>query len=311
MNHAAVLLALVIRAAADGTAPAPAPGDYWSEPKGDYASRQKAFLEFAATAKPGGLYSQVARLELGRGPLNEQAIRDALETLRVRRDGGDFVANALLRMVKYDSPLLSPALRKEIKAALLGFKYWADEPGGKDLLSMWSENHQINYHSAEYLAGQLYPDETFVNNGKTGRAHMETARKRILRWIDTKARTGFNEWDSNNCYINTSAALMNLAELAKDEEVARKAAMMVDVMFFDIAVDSFRGGYGTSHGPHLSRAPSWPAGPPRTPPACSGSPGGWGRWASPTTLRRSTWRPASASASRAPSSWPRRTCRRS
>ena len=44
------------------------------------------------------------------------------------------------------------------------------------------------------------------------------------------------------------AALLNLAELADDPEIARRSAMLLDVMFFDMAIDSFRGSYGTSHG---------------------------------------------------------------
>jgi hypothetical protein len=226
---------------------ATATGDYASQPTGDYASRQKAFLEHAAAANPSGLYSQVARLTLDR-PLNEDAIRAGLGTVGARRDGADFVANGLLRIYSSKSKLLSSSLRTEIKAALLGMKYWVDEPGGKDLLSMWSENHQINYHAAEYLAGQFFPKDLFTNNGKDGRWHQAAAKKRILKWIEVKARTGFTEWDSNNCYMNTMAALLNLAELAADHEVASRAAMLLDVMFFDMAVDSFRGTYGTSHG---------------------------------------------------------------
>jgi hypothetical protein len=228
--------------------------DYWSEPRGDYDGRRRAFLEHAAAAQPGGLYTQIARMELGRGPLDEAAIKKGIETLRVRRDGADFAANALIRMYQHGSPLLSPALRQEIKAALLGMKYWVDEPGGKDLLSMWSENHQINYHAAQLLAGELFPDETFTNNGKPGRWHAQTGRRRVLKWIDVKGKTGFSEWDSNNCYINTSAAVMNVAELSRDPEAQRRAAMIVDVMFLDIAADSWRGSYGTAHGRTYPRA---------------------------------------------------------
>jgi hypothetical protein len=73
-------------------------------------------------------------------------------------------------------------------------------------------------------------------------------------WIDIKARTGFQEWDSNNCYVGTMSALLNLTELAQDERVRRRAAMLLDVMFFDMAVDSFQGTYGTSHGRSQLRA---------------------------------------------------------
>ena len=42
--------------------------------------------------------------------------------------------------------------------------------------------------------------------------------------------------------------LLNLADFAQDSEIATRATMILDVMFFDMGVDSFRGTYGTSHG---------------------------------------------------------------
>jgi hypothetical protein len=221
--------------------------EYWHAPQGDYEGRQKAFLEYAASAQPSPLHAQVARLELGR-PIDEKAIRDALPMIRERRDNADYTANALLRLYSYKSPLLTPALRQEIKQALLGFKYWIDEPSGPEVAYMWNENHSINYHSAQFLAGQFFSEDTFTNTGKPGTWHKQTARERLLRWISLRARTGFQEWDSNNCYVSIMAALLNLAELADDPDIARRAAMLLDVMFFDMAIDSFRGSYGTSHG---------------------------------------------------------------
>jgi hypothetical protein len=222
--------------------------DYWEQPQGDYDSRRREYLEWTATAERGGLCAQIARLELGHGPIHEAAIRDKLAYLHARHDCSDFHAAGLVRICHYaGSPLLRPEFREEIRKTLVGFKYWMDEPG-KDLLSMWSENHQIMYHTAEYLAGCLFPDDVFTNNGQTGRWHARAASRRILRWIGVKAKVGFSEWDSNTYYPVTMTALLNLADLARDPAIASQAAMLLDVMFFDMAVDSFRGVYGTSHG---------------------------------------------------------------
>jgi hypothetical protein len=249
-----ILLPTLAALMAGGVVSPAGSGQHWSQPSGDYESRRMDFLEHAAAA-PGGLYSQIVRLELGRGPIDDNAIASAIAILRARRDGGDFIANGLLRVLSYrSSPLLSDRLRQDIRAALLGFKYWVDEPGGRDLLSMWSEGHQIAYHAAQYLAGQAFPDEIFSNSGKSGRWHQQRGQERVLKWIDIKARTGFNEWDSNNCYVGTISALLNLSELAQDTKVRRRAAMLLDVMFFDMAVDSFQGTYGTSHGRSYLRA---------------------------------------------------------
>jgi hypothetical protein len=218
---------------------------YASEPRGDFTSRRTEILE--AAAPRADINAQLARIALGRGPLDETGIRRSLAKIDRRDDTADFDAVSLLRLAHTDSALVSPTLRASIRETLLHFKYWVDEPG-TDLLSMWSENHQIGYHAAEYLAGQLFPDAVFTNNGRTGAWHRDAAHTRILRWIAIKAKVGFSEWDSNSYYPVTMSALLALAEHAADRDVATHAAMLLDVMFFDMAVDSFRGTYGTSHG---------------------------------------------------------------
>src|SRR5690606_27598708 len=52
-------------------------------------------------------------------------------------------------------------LGAKIRVALKDFKYWIDEPGFDDMV-YWSENHVILFAAAEYLAGQLMPDEWFT-----------------------------------------------------------------------------------------------------------------------------------------------------
>lgn len=227
---------------------------YWTTPQGDYASRRRAFLEFAAAAEAGrgrgAVFSQLCRLELGRGPIDEEAIREALAYVNARHDCADFTVAGLLRMLYLHAanPLLPLDLVQATCAVVLGFKYWIDEPGYNDLMCFWTENHQIMFHSDEYLAGQLFAEQVFPNVGRDGRWRMARARERILRWIDMKARLGFHEWDSNCYYDEDMAPLLNLVDFCEDEEIATRAAMILDVMFLDMAVDSFRGTYGTSHG---------------------------------------------------------------
>ena len=218
-----------------------------------YASRKKAFLEFSAQSEPGGgrsgFFSQLCRLELGKGPIDEDSIRAALDHVNERRDCSDFSVCGLLRLCHQygDHPLLPSQLIEDIHTTLINFKYWVDEPG-HDLMFFWTENHQAMFNSDEYLAGQLFPDTVFPNAGLTGRQHQDKARKRIHNWIDLKARIGFSEWDSNCYYDEDIAPLLNLVDFAEDTEIQDRARMLLDVMFFDMAVDSFRGVYGTSHG---------------------------------------------------------------
>lgn len=66
---------------------------FWTTPQGTYESRHRAFLEFAAAAEPSsgrtGFFSQLARLELDRGPVDEASIRGALDFVDARHDSAE------------------------------------------------------------------------------------------------------------------------------------------------------------------------------------------------------------------------------
>ena len=218
-----------------------------------YEERKRAFINYSAKSTPGGgrtgFLSQLCRLESNQSPIDENCIRAALEHVNNRKDCADFAFVGLMRLC-YQYPqhtLLSPQLLQDIHNTVLNFKYWVDEPG-HDLMFFWTENHQILFHSAEYLAGQLFPTHTFPNANLTGAQHMKKARTKILNWITLRARIGFSEWDSNCYYDEHMAPLINLADFAADPVIANAASNLLDVMFFDMAVDSFNGVFATSHG---------------------------------------------------------------
>ncbi len=225
------------------------PKAYWSAPEGGtYAFRRVAYSDWSANSGNHGLYLQVARMARGK-PVEEAPIREALRFVNKREDTADFRVAALIRIYAMAKPaVISDALVQEIRRTLLDFKYWCDEPGTDSLMGTWSENHQMLFHSSEYLAGQLFADESFTNNGRTGRWHMQHALHPVLSWINTKAKAGFSEWDSNSYFPEDIASLLNLADYARDPDVATRASHLLSVMFFDMAVDSFRGSFGTSHG---------------------------------------------------------------
>ncbi len=109
--------------------------DYFSEPRGDFASRRLETLNLATSSPRPALDAQLARLALDRGPLDAAVIRRSLAKIGRRDDTSDFDAVMLLRLLGHPGSLLTAELRAEIRATLLGFKYWVDEPG-TDLLSM-------------------------------------------------------------------------------------------------------------------------------------------------------------------------------
>jgi len=218
-----------------------------------FAERQQMYRDWVSQqATPddrGGVWTDIVKLSNGADQIHPAAFQAALDFVNARQDPADFTFNALIRLyyLFQGSGKLTPEQESAIREAILDWKYWLDEPG-VTYVEMWTENHEILNHSAEYLAGQLFPDEIFRNNGQSGRWHMQHARELILRWIDLRARTGFAEWDSETYYPEDLAPLLNLVDFAAEPEIATRAAMLVDVLLFDVAVDSFYGHFASSHG---------------------------------------------------------------
>jgi len=174
-------------------------------------------------------------------------LNDTFKFIESRYDCSDFHLQSLLRIIYKHSDKLDSATKTKIKNILLNFKYWMDEPG-EDSMCCWSENHQILFAAAEYLAGQLFPDDVFPNSGLTGRQHMEKARKRILTWLEIRWTYGFSEWYSNVYYVEDIAPLSNLIDFCKDQEIVKKSQIILDLLMFDIASQSFRGNFITTSG---------------------------------------------------------------
>jgi len=117
-----------------------------------------------------------------------------------------------------------------------------------DDMCYWSENHYILFSSGAYLAAQLYPSEVFTASGETGAQRMRKFKPRIMKWLELRYRSGFSEWLSNVYYNEDMPALLALIELCEDPEIAQLATMVLDLMMADMALNSFRGSFGSTHG---------------------------------------------------------------
>jgi hypothetical protein len=223
--------------------------EYASAPVSEsYAERRDQYLATHAETTGGGAFSALARMELDHRP-DPAAFDGDLEQMDQRRDCADFRLHPILRLLYAysDLGLVSDDLLARARASVLGFKYWPDEPG-KDHMCTWSENHHILFSAGGYLAGQLYPTETFANSGETGAEKMARFRPRVIRWLDLRYMTGFSEWLSNVYHDEDISGLVSLIDFAEDEEIVAKASMVLDLMLLDVAVNQFRGTFGSTHG---------------------------------------------------------------
>ena len=210
--------------------------------------RQEALLD--AARRQDNLFAEIAKMELGYWQdLDLNVIMKAIEGINQRRDCSDFYLCGLLGMLyRYSEKLEFPAgLKEPLKTCILNFKYWDDEPGS-DAMCYRTENHSILFHTCEVLAGQFYPEEIFTNVGQPGSWHLELGQRRALDWLKNRAATGFKEWDSNTYFEEDTLALATLSSLANDPQVWEMAAVILDKMFFTMAVNSFKGVFGSTHG---------------------------------------------------------------
>ncbi|RWA97847.1 MAG: hypothetical protein EOQ33_29855 [Mesorhizobium sp.] len=125
-------------------------------------------------------------------------------------------------------------------------------------MQYWSENHQILFATAEYLAGQWLPGKIFrpgeayrskpqqSYGDLTGRERMARARQRIELWLDDRLRFGFSEWNAPGYYDEHVIALLNLADFAVDRSVRRRAEMVLDLVLFDLARMTINGMFGVA-----------------------------------------------------------------
>jgi len=221
-------------------------------PSDGFLTRQAEYLEFCFEHNgpgQGGIHGQVCRAAKGGPTFNKDSIDAACDKVNNREDCADFVAASLLRLLYLDrkNGALSEETRKQIEQALLGFKYWLSEPGD-DKMCFWSENHQALFHSAELLAGQLFPDELFPNAGMTGNEHLAHAAPLVERWLDERGRFGFSEWHSNVYFNEDMPALLNLADFAENKTIRLKAKMVLDILAMDMLNNYYKGHFACPHG---------------------------------------------------------------
>ncbi len=233
-------------------------------------AQQFAYLAFATAGplRPGSILNVLNHLERAQrdpgfdvadGAVPADAWDAVFEKLFRLRDTSDFDLLYLMNLLyAYGGhPVAPPELWDEAERAVLDFKYWYTDPtpdrefGGAEVVDQmwyWSENHVLIFAVCEYLAGQRYPDRTFTVTGWTGALHRARARAAIVDWLDERAETGFTEWHSDVYYQKDVTPLLSLVEWAQDPELAKRAAMVLDLVLLDIALHTHRGNMGSTHG---------------------------------------------------------------
>ncbi|MFK7694327.1 hypothetical protein [Paenibacillus sp. HJGM_3] len=221
----------------------------------DFPRRKQFLAELYASSQEmkrsrlNGVYHEFMKLRMGK-EVDVQAVEETIQFINSRYDCADFAMHGLLRMYfRYrNSETLPPHLKESMKQCILGFKYWEDEPGTSMMFTR-SENHEILFYSAEYLAGLLFPAENFPNSNQNGLFHVQKGKAMAERWIKEKGTYGFMEWHSNTYYEEDMLALLNLYDFAEENSYIRiLARQLLDLIGIIVATHSYKGVMGTTHG---------------------------------------------------------------
>jgi hypothetical protein len=222
---------------------------YSSAPYKNPAKRRMEALE-SATKYETNLFAEIAKIELNKwSDLNPKLILEAVEHVN-RRDADSPILLVGLLGILYrymENPAFPENVRAPIEDCILNFKYWLDEPG-KDALDFGSESQAILLHTCETLAGGRYSERIFSNTGQPGIWHREKGEQLALDWMRNRGTGGFMDWDSNCTYEQVILALSHLTSLAENDAVHELAAVLLDKMLFTLAVNSYKGVFGSTHG---------------------------------------------------------------
>lgn len=190
----------------------------------------------------------LARLASGRtGPDTDAMIAETLPAVIDCHDCADFTLVPLLWCRMRYGDAIDPAVRGQVDAAILGFRYWMDEPGN-DVQWYFSENHALLFHSAAYLAGALFPEATFARSGRKGQEQSDTGRQRILGWLDHFETWEMAEWNSAPYFPIDLKGLTALAALAPDPAIRDRARAGIVRLLELIARSSHQGLITASQG---------------------------------------------------------------
>ena len=219
----------------------PAVGKDW-----DFERRRQYVLETVA-ASPQPAKRALARAALGRAVSLEE-LQPALAHLANRTDTADFTFHDLIRLYYQFPERLSPAAREAIRHAAINFKYWMDEPGPSSMF-MKSENHQILFHTLQFMTGILFPRDTFVELGAPGTVQALKGRMLATEWMDARLRFGFEEWLSPGYLEKDVQAMLNLVDVPDDDNrMASTASRVLDLLFLYMCSHEWNGYLHTTYG---------------------------------------------------------------
>jgi hypothetical protein len=214
---------------------------YSAVPYGTFTERCQEALSNAAGRE--NLFAEIAKMALNKWETIETKVilQTLLNATPLELLGILGILYRYGEHAKFPKELIQP-----IEECILNFQYKLEDTSSIRLVS--SEGQRILSHACEILAGQRYPKRKFSHNDKTGQWHRKNGEQLALDWLQQCSTTGFADWDSSSTFTEELIALSHLVDLAETEQVWEIASVVMDKLFFTIAINSYQGVLGSTHG---------------------------------------------------------------
>lgn len=160
----------------------------------------------------------LTQLEQGKAGAQAQSLLVRLLQRVSAREEGSSSALISLLWVWHDhhGEIFAPVLWRRVRSAVLGYRYWFDELGN-DVMWFTSANNALSFHTAQYLAGQMFRDERFTASGRYGREQQEIAAQRLAYWSVNVTPQG-----------GAAPSLLALSQLADDAGLRARAQCLLN-----------------------------------------------------------------------------------
>ena len=214
---------------------------YSATPYGRYEDRCREAL--ISASQWTGLFAEIAKMAL-----NQWTAVESASILKGTQNASPSELLGILGMLYRfgDHPQFPKELLQPLEDCILSYPYQRAELVYTEDVD--SETDRILLYAAEILAGQRYPERNFSSSGKSGQWHRQNGERLALEWLYQRGEGGFSDWDSNSSFAGNLLSLSHLVDLAESETVWEMAAVVMDKLFVTMAINSYRGVFGSTHG---------------------------------------------------------------
>lgn len=207
----------------------------------ELAERIEEALDWVSHESEPDTVRALARLAQGlNGEETDAMIAQVLPTIEACWDCADFALVPLLWARKCYGEAIGEATRSRIDAAILGYRYWMDEPGN-DVQWYFSENHALLFHTAAYLAGDMLPHAHFRRSGRNGAEQSAVGRERVRAWLDHFETAEMAEFNSAPYFPIDLKGLCALFALAPDADIRQRAGRGIVRLLLIVAHSAHQG----------------------------------------------------------------------